>query len=63
MGVSIINLLVPTSLESMIPMLVVSIELTSFTQWGFQYLQTAQSIWLRILSIALQEKLKVLDFV
>ena len=30
---------------------------------GFWYLQTAQRTWFRILSIALEEKIKGLDFV
>ena len=53
MGVSIINLLVPTSLGSMIPMLVVSIELTSFTWWGF-------SICKQLKGMETPEELKVL---
>ena len=43
--------------------LVGSKQLTSSTWWGFQYLQNSLRIWLRILSIVLEEKLKVLDFV
>ena len=32
------------------------------TWWVFQYLQEAHRIWLRILSIALEKELKILDF-
>ena len=35
----------------------------AFTPGSFSICKTAQRIWLRILSIALKEKLKVLDFV
>ena len=38
-------------------------QLTSSTWWEFWYLQNNSRIWLRILSIALEEELKVLDFV
>ena len=44
-------------------MLVVNMHLTSFAWWGFQYLQNNSRIWRRILSIALEEELSVLDFV
>ena len=30
--------------------------------WVFQYLQEAHRIWLRILSLALEKELKILDF-
>ena len=40
-----------------------SIQLISSTWWGLQYLQTAQNLWLRILSIVLEEELKVHEFV
>ena len=40
-----------------------SIQLISSTQLGLQPLQKASRIWLRILSIVLEEELKVLDFV
>ena len=43
--------------------LVVSRQLTSFTWWGFLYLQNNSRLWLRILPAALKEELKVLDFV
>ena len=39
-------------------MLVVSIQLTSSTWWG-----NPQRVWLRILSVALEEELDVFDFV
>ena len=32
------------------------------TWWVFQYLQEAHRIWLRILSIALEKEIKILDF-
>jgi len=38
--------------------LVGSIQLTSSTCWGFQYLQKGSRLWLRILSIVLEEELK-----
>ena len=38
-------------------------QLTSSTWWAFQYLQNSSRIWLRILSIALEGELNVLDFV
>ena len=41
----------------------VSMQLTSSSWWRFQYLQNNSRMWLRILSIALEEELKVLDFV
>ena len=37
-------------------------QLTSSSWWAFQYLQKNSRIWLRMLSIALEEELKVLDF-
>ena len=37
--------------------------LTSSAWWGFEYLQNSSRMWLRIASIALEEELKVLDFV
>ena len=37
-------------------------QLTSSSWWEFQYLQKNSRIWLRMLSIALEEELKVLDF-
>ena len=43
-------------------MLVVSMLLTSFTLWGFQYLHNSSRIWLRILYRALEKELKVFDF-
>ena len=33
-----------------------------FSTWGFGIPKTAHRIWLRILSIALQKELKVLDY-
>ena len=42
---------------------VVNMKLTSFILWGFQYLQNDSRIWFRILFIALEEELKVIDFV
>ena len=44
-------------------MLVGSVQLTSSTWWGFSSCRTAPSTWLRILSVALEEELKILDFV
>ena len=44
-------------------MLAGNIQLTSSTSGGFSICKTAQKIWLRILSIALEAELKVLDFV
>ena len=35
----------------------------SSTWWAFQYLQKNSRVWLRMLSMALEEELKVLDFV
>ena len=43
--------------------LVGSIQLTSFTWWGSGIFKTAQRMWSRILSIVLEEKVKILDFV
>ena len=39
------------------------IQLASLTGGGLQYLQNNSRVWLRIVSIALEEELKVLDFV
>ena len=58
LGVNIINLLVPVSLGSTCLW-----ANYSSTWWGFQHLQNSSRIWLRVLSIALEEELKVLDFV
>ena len=44
-------------------MLVVHIQSAFSTGKGFGIGRTAQSIWLRILSVVLEEELKVLDFV
>ena len=44
-------------------MLVDGMELTSFFWWGFQSLQNNSETWLQILSVVLEEELKVLDFV
>ena len=44
-------------------MLVVHIQSAFSTGKGFGICRTAQSIWLRILSVVLEEELKVLDFV
>ena len=44
-------------------MLVVSMQLTSSTWWGFCYLQNNSRIWFKIFSIALEGELNVLDFV
>lgn len=44
-------------------MLVGSMQLTSSAWWGFQYLHNSSGMWLRISSVALEEELKVLDFV
>ena len=44
-------------------MSVVNMKLTSFILWGFLYLQNDSRIWFRILFIALEEELKVIDFV
>ena len=41
----------------------VNMQLTSSSWWEFQYLQKNSRIWLRMLSTALEEELKVLDFV
>ena len=38
-------------------------QLTLSTLWGFSFCKTACNTWLRILSIAFEEKLNVLDFV
>ena len=42
-------------------LLVVRMQLTSYTWWRSQYLQNNSWIWLRILSIAPEEELKVLE--
>jgi hypothetical protein len=44
-------------------MLVVNMQLTSSIWEDFQYLPNSSKMWLRILSIALEEELKFLDFV
>ena len=59
MGVSTFNLPVPTGLGGVYE-LVGSIQLTSFTWWGFQYLQNCSKDRLRILPIVLEEELKSL---
>ena len=43
-------------------MLVVSRYLTSSAWWRLQYLQNRSRIWLRMLSEAFEEEIKVLDF-
>ena len=42
-------------------LLVVRMQLTSYTWWRIKYLQNNSWIWLRILSIAPEEELKVLE--
>ena len=49
--------------QSGVYVLVGSMQLISSTWWGLQYLQNSSGIWLRMLSIALEKELKVLDFV
>ena len=44
-------------------MLMGGTQLTFPTWWGFSISKTAPRTWLRILSIALEEEIKVLDFV
>ena len=44
-------------------MLVVNMQLTSSIWEDFKYLPNSSKMWLRILSIALEEELKFLDFV
>ena len=60
-GVNIINLLVSTSLGSMCLWAAYSYLIPP--GGGFSICKTAQTTWLRILSIALEEEPKVLDFV
>ena len=44
-------------------MLLAAMQLTSSSWWGFWYLQNYSRIMLRILSVAHEEELRVLDFV
>ena len=60
-GVNFISLLIPVGLEAFL--LVVNMQLTSSIWEDFQYLPNSSKMWLRILSIALEEELKFLDFV
>ena len=50
-------------IHSRVCVLVSNMWLTSSAWWGFEYLQNSSRMWLRIASIALEEELKVLDFV
>lgn len=60
-GVSIVNLLVPTSLES--TCLWVAYQQLLPPGGNLSSYKTAQRMWPRILSMALEEGLKVLEFV
>ena len=51
-----------SSNQSGVSVFVSSIQLTSSTWWGFQCQQNSSRIWFRILSLAFEKKLKVLDF-
>ena len=44
---------------SRVYVLVANMQLTSSTWWEFQYLQNSSRIWLRILSIVLEEELNL----